>query len=112
MATRGEDWSTEEIKTIIEDYFSMLDDELSGRPFDKKAHRDQLQLKLERRSPKSIDFKHCNISSVLSEAKLPFINGYKPLPHLQKELASAVKEHVEKSGFFNRPSVQITDRKL
>ena len=35
----GKDWSDWELNLIVEDYFSMLFDELDGKPINKTANR-------------------------------------------------------------------------
>jgi hypothetical protein len=84
------DWTPVEIQTIVADYFSMLDDELAGRSFSKTDHRNALR-ELVKRSPGSIERKHQNISAVLHELGLPWIDGYKPLPNFQDALVAAVE---------------------
>jgi hypothetical protein len=84
------DWTEEELQAIVADYFSMLQDELSGRPYSKTEHRNALRETV-RRSPGSIELKHQNISAVLQELGLPWINGYKPLGNFQDALADCVE---------------------
>lgn len=59
------DWSEEEVRLIVADYFDMLEAELLGKPFKKSDHRKTLALKLQGRSDGSIEFKHQNVSGVL-----------------------------------------------
>jgi hypothetical protein len=90
------DWTPAEIDAIVTDYFSMLDEELAGRAFSKTEHRNALRLVV-KRSPGSIERKHQNISGVLHELGLPWIDGYKPLPNFQDALVAAVELKLEKS---------------
>jgi hypothetical protein len=73
----GADWSPEELKLIVDDYFSMLRDEQAGRPYSKTQHRRALMEQIDR-SDGSIEFKHRNISAVLIELGFPRVEGYKP----------------------------------
>ena len=62
-ATR--DWTEQEVRPIVADYFAMLEAELQGEPYKKSEHRKALIPLLAGRSDGSVEFKHQNISSVL-----------------------------------------------
>lgn len=87
-------WSNIEVELILADYFSMLADELAGRPVNKTLHRNRLLEILGGRSEGSIEFKHQNISAVLIKLGLPYIRGYKPKWNFQRILADKVTEYV------------------
>ena len=72
---RNEDWTAEELDLIIADYFSMLSAEIRRVSYDKTWHRKTLMGQIDR-SNGSIEFKHHNISAVLQQLDLPWINGY------------------------------------
>lgn len=93
----GSIWSDQEVDLIVADYFSMLADELAGRPYSKSQRNEALQ-SLIQRSRKSIEFKHCNISAVLERLGLPSIAGYKPLPHFQNALLDGVERYLSARG--------------
>lgn len=78
------DWTREEIEEIVDDYMDMLSSELRGKGYNKSEHRRRLSLKLNTRSDGSIEFKHQNISAILIEMGLPYIDGYKPMRNYQK----------------------------
>jgi len=80
----NEDWSDIEVELIIADYFAMLSDEINGIKFNKSSHRRALLPLLNNRKNSAIEFKHQNISAVLSDMGLPFIKGYLPLYNFQK----------------------------
>jgi hypothetical protein len=84
------DWTEMELRAIVADYFAMLDSELAGQAYSKTKHREMLRHTVQR-SPGSIERKHENISAVLRELGLPWINGYKPLPNFQEALLRAVE---------------------
>jgi hypothetical protein len=90
----GGDWTEGELHSIVGAYFAMLEDERSGRPYSKTEHRNTLR-KVVQRSPGSIERKHQNISAVLQELELPWINGYKPLGNYQEALAEVVEAHLD-----------------
>jgi hypothetical protein len=83
------------LRAIVAEYFSMLRLELAGRRYSKTEHRDRLRNSV-RRSGGSIERKHQNISAVLQEFGLPWINGYKPLGNYQDALLDAVESQLEK----------------
>jgi hypothetical protein len=85
----GTDWSSAELDAIVADYFSMLRDEQAGRSFNKTAHRRALMEEVHR-SDGSIEFKHQNISAVLTQLGLPRIDGYKPAWNFQGAIADAI----------------------
>jgi len=80
----NEDWSDREVELVVADYFSMLIDELMGIKINKTNHRHALMPLLKNRSDGSVEFKHQNISAVLTEMGYPFIKGYKPRFNFQR----------------------------
>ena len=60
------DWSQEEVGLIVADYFTMLENELLHKEYSKAEHRRSLAPKLGGRSEGAIEFKHANISAVLT----------------------------------------------
>ena len=88
-------WSNEEVRLAIEDYFSMLREELQGLDYNKTGHRRLLIPRLQGRNDGSVERKHQNISAVLVELGLPYIDGYKPLGNYQRLLRDAVAGYVE-----------------
>lgn len=85
----GKDWTDLQNDVIVADYFTMLDHELAGRPYNKAAHNRILQ-DLTGRSKASIEFKHRNISAVLVGLGETWIEGYKPAVNYQDPLVDAV----------------------
>jgi len=88
----AEAWTDLEIDLIVADYFAMLIEELTGRPFSKAEHNRALKglLTDPPRSRGSIEFKHQNISAVLLGLGQPWINGYKPAANFQNALVDGV----------------------
>ena len=78
-------WSEREVELIVADYFDMLAAEVSGRRYSKTEHRQLLIRRLRDRSESSIERKHQNISAVLVEMGVPYIDGYKPLRNYQRQ---------------------------
>ena len=67
----------------------MLADDIAGRPYSKSERNLQLRARI-KRSRKSIEFKHQNISAVLKGLGEDWIPGYKPAFHFQLSLIDAV----------------------
>ena len=83
-------WTDQENDLIVADYFAMLADDISGRPYSKAEHRRALLSKLNGRSEGSVEFKHQNISAVLKGLGENWIPGYKPAFNFQMSLVDAV----------------------
>lgn len=85
----GEDWTNNQNDLIVADYFAMLQDDLSHRPYSKAEHNQLLQTRIDR-GRGSIEFKHQNISAVLKGLGEAWIVGYKPAVNFQTALTDAV----------------------
>jgi hypothetical protein len=94
------DWSGEEVRLVVTDYFSMLERELLGKPYNKSEYRKALLPQLGVRSEGSIEFKHANISAVLAGQGLPYIEGYKPRGNYQGLLAQEVESFLDRNPSF------------
>jgi len=113
----GSDWSEGEVRLIVADYFEMLEAELHGKAFKKSDHRKALVPHLAGRSEGSIEFKHQNVSGVLVELGLPYIEGYKPRSNYQSILAAEVESFLDqRPGFLQQlaaaPKLNPTQAKL
>jgi hypothetical protein len=103
----GSIWTDQENDLVVADYFSMLGQELARETYSKTQHYSALQ-RLIRRTKGSIERKHHNISAVLQKLGLPWIFGYKPLPHYQNALIAAIERHLSSTGtpsFAAEPAV-------
>jgi hypothetical protein len=99
-----DDWTDQELDLIIADYFSMLDSEIRRSHYDETQHRQAL-MSLINRSNSSIEFKHHNISAVLQQLDLPWINGYKPRAHFQKTIVNAIDRYLSQHPTAQHPEV-------
>jgi hypothetical protein len=106
------DWSKQEVETIVEDYLAMLAAELSGVPYNKAAHRRELQKRLAGRSEASIEFKHANISAALVEAGFPYISGYKPRSNYQGLLVDVLADRLEREKSILDLAASDADRPM
>ena len=98
------DWTDFENDLIVADYFAMLTAEISGRDYNKSAHRRQLLGHLPTRNDGSIEFKHQNVSAVLVGLGQPWITGYKPKARFQNSLVDAVIRWLDKSPAWTQPT--------
>jgi hypothetical protein len=101
----GEDWSREEVEATVGDYFAMLHDELAGLPVNKAEHNERLRRLLRNRSKGSVEFKHANISAVLTLHGYPYIDGYKPRFNFQALLEQVVLEYLDVHRDFFEPLI-------
>jgi hypothetical protein len=85
--SRNPDWADWENVLLVNDYLDMLVKELRGIAFVKARHTEKVleQLKDAERSKKSIEDKRMNVSAVMMKFGLPYIAGYKPRDHYQRE---------------------------
>lgn len=87
----GQTWQRWEIDALVASYFAMLSSEVRGeRPVKADFNRELREL-LAARTRGSIEYKLQNVSAVLDEEHLPFIEGYKPARNFQVELRRAVQ---------------------
>jgi hypothetical protein len=99
----AEDWSREEVEAVVADYLAMLDLELRGVEFNKAERNRNLQRILNGRSHGSVERKHQNISAILLELGIPYVDGYKPLGNYQALLREIVEERMaDATGLENR----------
>jgi hypothetical protein len=108
----GTDWSSAELDLIVADYFNMLKEEQNGRKYSKTEHRLELMTHLHR-SDGSIEFKHQNISAVLTELGLPRISGYRPARNYQGAIFAAIDSYLAKNPdpipFMARPVTALAE---
>ena len=92
--TERRDWTRIEVEATVSAYLEMLLLELRGEPYNKAQHRRALLRLLNSRTEGAIEHKHQNISAILIEMGLPYIEGYKPLRNYQELLRNIVQERV------------------
>jgi hypothetical protein len=95
-------WRDDELDVIVADYFAMLADELSGRPYVKSRHSEALMAQIGR-THRSVEFKHQNISAVLDELGMPWIPGYKPKRNYQNAIFGAIDPYLTKRPAILEP---------
>ena len=90
------DWSDEENDLIVRVYLRLLIAELRGEKPVKAELNRQVQAATGR-SKGSVDFKFANVSAVLREMGMLYVDGYKPYVNFQSSLSSAVERALETS---------------
>jgi hypothetical protein len=98
LPSPGDAWRDWEITAIVESYAEMLARELRGERYSKTDFVRMLQRQLPARSTASVERKLQNVSAVLEESGLDWIDGYKPLSHYQRDLRDAVLDTLRPSG--------------
>ena len=83
----------------------MLRDELAGLSINKSERNLRLRRLLQNRSKGSVEFKHANISAVLTLHGYPYIDGYKPRFNFQALLEQVVLEYLDVHRDFFEPLV-------
>lgn len=88
----GEDWLQWEIDLVVAAYFGVLDAQVRGERVVKADVRRALQQVLPARNSGSVEWKLRNVSAILEEDRLLFVDGYTPAPHVQNALRVAVRD--------------------
>jgi hypothetical protein len=87
-------WSRVEVEATVADYLSMLTAELKGEEFNKAEHNRRLRQLLSDRTKGAVELKHQNISAIMIELGLPYVDGYKPMGNYQALLFDVVSDRV------------------
>lgn len=88
------DWSEREVRVLVDDYFEMLRSELRAEDYSKADHRTEILRALPGRTKGAVEFKHQNVSAILEEMALPWIEGYKPMHNYQELLKKEVQRKI------------------
>ena len=70
----------------------LLSAELAGQRLVKADLLRELEQALPARTRGSIEYKLANISAVMDESQLPWVEGYKPAPHYQRALVDVARD--------------------
>lgn len=108
----GNDWSRQEVESIVDDYLAMLASELAGAPYNKAAHRRALLQRLNGRSAQSVEFKHANISAALLDAGFPYISGYKPRSNYRGLVGVVLAERLAEASPLFEVAAADADRPI
>lgn len=95
----GKDWTDDECRLLVADYFAMLEEDRRGVSLNKTEHRIRLLAQIDR-TEGSIEFKHQNVSAVLEVLGLEWIPGYRPADNFQNSLVAAVEHFLQGNKEF------------
>ena len=90
VGVTGHPWTETEIEATVAAYFEMLAMQFAGEHFTKVDFVRRLQALMPARNARAIESKFQNISAILTEIGLDWMEGYRPLPHYQRALRDAV----------------------
>lgn len=96
------EWSRDEVREIVADYFDMLRLDLTGEKFNKAALLRSLQPRLRNRTRGSVEYKRENISAAMIDLGLPYVSGYLPKWNYQQEIVPAICEHLSRHAEHRR----------
>lgn len=97
------------MEAAVAAYREMLRAELGGEHFNKAENNREVQA-LTGRSKGSVEFKHQNISAVLNQFGLPYIEGYKPRVNFQSLLEDVVAEVIAPDAEIQALAEMVVDR--
>lgn len=86
----GKPWTQFEVEATVGVYVEMLEMERKGQRYAKVDMVRRLQAIMPARSHAAIEYKFSNISAILDELGLPWIDGYKPQSNYQQDLKRTV----------------------
>lgn len=89
-------FTIKEALAVVEDYFTMLGAELSGKLYSKADHRNRLVKELGRED-EEVEAHYRGISAILSAVGLPFIDAFRPTPMEDTQLDSVVQRFIEEN---------------
>lgn len=98
----GTNWTPNEVRTCVDAYLAMLGLEVAGIKYSKIEFNRQVQTSTGR-SKGSVEFKFQNISAVLNQFGLRWIQGYKPATNAQ---TGAIQEALDEALAANAPLAQ------
>lgn len=95
-------WHRHEVLDTVRSYMSMLKHELNSQQYNKTAYRNRLLARLNDRSSSAAEYKHQNISAILTELGYPYIIGYQPhYGHYQRFLKDTVIMYISEDTELN-----------
>ncbi len=87
------DWDDAEIKATLDAYFRLLEAELADAPLQKSTENARVRETVNR-SRGAVEFKFQNVSAVLRDLHVYWVEGYKPRGNYQGALRDAVIERL------------------
>lgn len=93
----GSAWTEDEVRTTVSSYFRMLENELTGSPYVKASER-RFVAEHTGRSGGAVEFKFANVSAVLRDLRLLYVEGYRPRSNYQTALRTEVEKAIDERG--------------
>jgi len=102
----GTAWNEKEIRAAIREYFKLLNLQLAGKQAIKSEIYAKLSTAFPDRSSKAFELKFQNVSAILYEENLPYVDGLKPKSNYQLLLKLLVLNHLNR---IERPMISPKD---
>lgn len=84
-------------RILVENYFVMLDAELQGELYSKADHRNRIAAEAGMQDENVIDRLQQDVSAVLAEAGMPFVDAFPPITAPSASIESAVHVFIEEN---------------
>jgi len=90
-------WSETETIAVVREYLRMLEAQKAGKPINKaEVNRSLREGALSGRTRGSIEFRMCNISTVIAE--ISYLQGYAPRQNVGNNVRTMIQEAFKKLG--------------
>lgn len=101
-------WADQELNILISEYQEMLAAELNGTAYIKRRHNENV-VKQTGRTRASVEFKFCNLSAVLDDLGIRYVEGYKPRSNYQKRLFELTEARVREFDMRELQEIHVAD---
>ncbi|MGM0385468.1 MAG: DUF3883 domain-containing protein [Actinomycetota bacterium] len=102
------DWDQTEIDATVDAYFRLLKAELAESPLKKSVENERVRQTVNR-SKGAVEYKFQNVSAVMRDLHLYWVEGYKPAKNYQGALRDAVVNHLETDPTIEEFMLQRVD---
>jgi len=103
------DWSYNEIRATVDAYLRLRTSETSGHPLVKAdVNRELRESVLRDRTKGSVEFRMQNISAVMSDLGLPWIQSYKPAVNVGPGPKELIRRALRESGMVAEAVASVT----
>lgn len=106
------EWSDDENAIVIRAYLEMLAKERRGHSYNKLEMNRRILGELPGRTRPGIEYKHANISAVLRDLGLDYVDGYKPRGNYQNSMVSLVQAALAGAGNIAATAKQTKGREV
>ncbi len=99
-------WSFDELKACVDAYLEMLNKQQNSIEFNKSRYNEQLREGiLEKRTKASVEYRMQNISSVLNNLDMHYLQGYLPANNVGINTVNEIISILEKNPLFYKCNV-------